>query len=152
VAVRDEGAGIAVDDRERIFDRFYRMAGHERITGTGLGLPIARELARAMGGDLDVASVPGVGSSFVLVLQGPTGADLENVQAGLAETLHDEEMRLEERAVLRAMALGPRPRLVVATPSAEPPVAPSGTTPSGPRPQLRAIGGRSSSTVDRARV
>jgi signal transduction histidine kinase len=74
LAVRDEGPGIANDDRERVFERFYRIADHEPITGTGLGLPIARDLARAMGGELDVASVPGVGSSFVLVLPGPAGA------------------------------------------------------------------------------
>ena len=50
------------------------MADHEPMTGTGLGLPIARELARAMGGELDVASLSGIGSSFVLVLPGPAGA------------------------------------------------------------------------------
>ena len=47
------------------------MAGHDRITGTGLGLPIARDLARAMGGDLVVASVPDAGSTFLLALPGP---------------------------------------------------------------------------------
>ena len=57
LAVRDDGIGIAPEDRIRIFERFYRMASHERVNGTGLGLPIARELARAMGGELDVASV-----------------------------------------------------------------------------------------------
>ena len=56
IAVRDEGPGIDAEDRARIFERFYRMADHERVTGTGLGLPIARDLARPMGGDLDVAS------------------------------------------------------------------------------------------------
>ena len=71
LAVRDEGPGIASRGPRRVFERFYRMADHEPITGTGLGLPIARDLARAMGGELDVASVPGVGSSFVLVLPGP---------------------------------------------------------------------------------
>ena len=49
------------------------MADHEPITGTGLGLPIARDLARAMGGELEVASLSGIGSSFVLVLPGPAG-------------------------------------------------------------------------------
>ena len=52
IAVRDDGPGIPADDRSRIFERFHRMAGHERITGTGLGLPIARDLARQMGGDI----------------------------------------------------------------------------------------------------
>jgi signal transduction histidine kinase len=103
IAVRDEGAGIAADDRARIFERFYRMAGHDRITGTGLGLPIARELAHAMGGDLDVASVPGSGSSFVLALPGPAAIEATVVSETLTRTLLAEEIGLEERAVLRAL-------------------------------------------------
>ncbi|MFL5680627.1 MAG: sensor histidine kinase [Chloroflexota bacterium] len=106
VAVRDEGVGISPEDRARIFERFYRMAGHERITGTGLGLPIARDLARAMAGDLDVASVPGSGSSFVLVLPGPAGAEPNAVGAATTRAITAEEVRLEERAVLRAIASG----------------------------------------------
>ena len=66
------------DDRPRIFERFHRLAGHERITGTGLGLPIARDLARRMGGDLEVASVPGSGSAFVLALPGPAAVELRS--------------------------------------------------------------------------
>ncbi len=71
IAVRDDGPGIAVEDRARIFERFYRVDAHAAISGTGLGLAIARDLARAMGGDLAVASVQESGSSFVLVLPGP---------------------------------------------------------------------------------
>ena len=116
VAVRDQGSGIAPADRARIFERFYRMSGHERITGTGLGLPIARDLARAMGGDLDVASVPGSGSSFVLVLPGPAHVDSDVVRAVLDRAAAAEEIRLEEVAVLRALQVAghgaPRPRLV----------------------------------------
>ncbi|HET9613301.1 MAG TPA: HAMP domain-containing sensor histidine kinase [Candidatus Limnocylindrales bacterium] len=105
VVVRDDGSGIPAEDRSRIFERFHRMAAHERIDGTGLGLPIARDLARRMGGDLDVASVPGSGSAFVLVLPGPTGADAAAVAATLAEALEREEVALEERVVRRAMAV-----------------------------------------------
>jgi signal transduction histidine kinase len=110
VAVRDEGVGIALDDRPRIFERFYRVAGDERITGTGLGLPIARDMARAMAGDLDVASVPGSGSSFVLVLPGPAGAEPTAVASATTRAVADEEVRLEERAVLRAIASSPSER------------------------------------------
>ena len=106
LTVRDDGAGISADDRVRIFERFHRTAGHERITGTGLGLPIARDLARQMGGDLDVASVPGAGSAFVLVLPGPAGADPNAIAATLAETLLEEEKHLEQEAVRRAIAVG----------------------------------------------
>ncbi|TMC62743.1 MAG: HAMP domain-containing histidine kinase [Chloroflexi bacterium] len=107
VAVRDEGVGIPPDDRARIFERFYRIAGHERITGTGLGLPIARDMARAMAGDLDVASVPGSGSSFVLVLPGPVGAEPTAVASATSRAVAEEEVGLEERAVLRAIASAP---------------------------------------------
>ncbi len=103
IAVRDSGEGIAAVDRARIFERFYRLPGHARITGTGLGLPIARELARAMGGDLDVASVVDSGSSFVLALPGPTKVGAELIATTLAGALAAEEIRLEEAAVIRAM-------------------------------------------------
>ncbi len=102
-AVRDEGPGIAADDAERIFERFYRMAAHERVTGTGLGLPIARDLARAMGGELDVRSLPGVGSSFVLVLPGPPGpTDAQQVERSVRAALDAEADRLITVGRLRA--------------------------------------------------
>ena len=110
VIVRDDGAGIEADDRARIFERFQRLPGHERIIGTGLGLPIALGLAREQGGDLDVASVPGSGSAFVLVLAGPATTDPDVIEATLARTLAAEEAGLEERAVLRA--IGGRSRSV----------------------------------------
>lgn len=106
LTVRDDGAGIAADDRVRIFERFHRMAAHERITGTGLGLPIARDLARRMGGDLDVASVQGAGSAFVLVLPGPAGAAPDIIAATLADALLGEEDRFEQALVRRAITAG----------------------------------------------
>ena len=112
IAVRDEGSGILAGERDLIFDRFYRMADHDRTPGTGLGLPIARELARAMGGDLDVASVPGSGSSFILALPGPTSVDRDVLEVALVRAIATEEIRLEERAVLRAIRASewePRP-------------------------------------------
>ncbi len=103
VAIRDEGGGIDADDRARIFERFYRMAGHDRITGTGLGLPIARDLARSMGGDLAVASVPGSGSTFVLAMPGPTAVAPEVIASSLEGALAAAELQLEEQAVRRAI-------------------------------------------------
>jgi len=110
LAVRDQGPGIASEDLERVFERFYRMADHERITGTGLGLPIARDLARAMGGELDVASVPGIGSSFVLVLPGPAGAvPIAAMEAATAAALAVETEHLQTLGLLRAGAAAGRP-------------------------------------------
>lgn len=106
VTVRDDGAGIPIEDRDRIFERFHRMAGHERITGTGLGLPIARDLARRMNGDLGVASVPDAGSAFVMVLPGAAEVAPETVAAALAGCLAREEQTFEEQLVRRAVAAG----------------------------------------------
>jgi signal transduction histidine kinase len=106
VAVRDDGPGVPADDRDRIFERFHRMAAHERVTGTGLGLPIARDLARQMDGELEVASVAGDGSSFVLALPGPAGADADVVVSTLLRAIAVEEQLLEERAVRRAIEAG----------------------------------------------
>jgi signal transduction histidine kinase len=121
IVVRDDGGGIASEDRSRIFERFYRLAGHARITGTGLGLPIARDLARQMGGDLDVASVPSSGSAFVLVLAGPADIEPDAITETLGRALIAEEVGLEERAVLRAM--GRRSR--GGSPGSDNPVGPS---------------------------
>jgi len=101
--VRDDGEGIPADERSRIFERFQRMADHERVSGTGLGLPIARDLARQMNADLDVASVTGAGSAFILVLPGPADVDPEIIQASLAQAIDREEVELEERIVRRAI-------------------------------------------------
>ncbi|MFS0771374.1 ATP-binding protein [Sphingomonas sp. 1P08PE] len=70
VTVTDHGKGIAPQDQERVFGKFERVDPNE-IGGNGLGLFIARRLARAMGGDLTLASAPGEGARFTLTL--PTG-------------------------------------------------------------------------------
>jgi signal transduction histidine kinase len=64
VDVVDSGPGVAVADRERIFHPFIS----QDVDGTGLGLPIARELALALGGRVELSSAPGSGSRFRLVL------------------------------------------------------------------------------------
>lgn len=67
VAVEDTGPGIAADDLGGIFER-YRRAPATRVEGVGLGLFIARTIARAHGGDVAVASTPGEGATFTLRL------------------------------------------------------------------------------------
>jgi signal transduction histidine kinase len=103
IAVRDEGPGIGAEDRQRVFDRFYRMADHERTAGTGLGLSIARDLARSMDGDLGVASALGVGSAFVLLLPGPAGPVEPDLLAEAVSTaLTEEADRLDALGAVRA--------------------------------------------------
>lgn len=67
VIVADQGRGIAPDDQARIFEKFERVDTTEQ-GGSGLGLYIARRLARAMGGDVTVDSAPGMGARFVFTL------------------------------------------------------------------------------------
>ncbi|MFA9439945.1 ATP-binding protein [Uliginosibacterium sp. sgz301328] len=69
--VADSGAGIAPDAQARIFEPFVQAGQAGTIRGTGLGLPISRRLARLMGGDIDVVSSPGLGSSFIVELELP---------------------------------------------------------------------------------
>lgn len=67
VIVADQGKGIADEDQTRIFEKFERVDPNEP-GGTGLGLYIARHLARAMGGELGVDSAPGQGARFTFTL------------------------------------------------------------------------------------
>jgi signal transduction histidine kinase len=68
--VRDEGLGIPAEEQNRIFDRFHRLDPEQTrgASGTGLGLYIARELARELGGLIVLESAPGEGSTFTLEL------------------------------------------------------------------------------------
>jgi signal transduction histidine kinase len=70
VTVRDHGLGIAREDQGKIFTRFGRLVTSENshITGAGLGLFLAREHARRMGGDITLESRPAEGSVFTLNL------------------------------------------------------------------------------------
>jgi signal transduction histidine kinase len=70
VRVRDTGIGIPADKLGAIFDPFVQVRSDLTRTaeGTGLGLAISRDLARGMGGDLEVESEVGVGSTFTLIL------------------------------------------------------------------------------------
>ncbi|MFL5479119.1 MAG: ATP-binding protein [Gemmatimonadaceae bacterium] len=70
VRVKDNGSGIPDDKVEQIFEPFVqlRSAGSLPTGGTGLGLPISRDLARAMGGEVTATSTVGVGSVFTLRL------------------------------------------------------------------------------------
>ena len=66
IAVSDTGVGLSPEECEHVFDRYYR-SGHPR-GGTGLGLSISRELVRLHGGDIDVSSEKGKGSTFLVTL------------------------------------------------------------------------------------
>jgi len=73
LTVTDTGPGITQDEIPRAFERFflYRRYNGDRLVGTGLGLAIVRELAQAMGGDVEVGSPAGAGASFTIQLPLP---------------------------------------------------------------------------------
>jgi len=66
--VQDHGIGIAPEDMKRLFVRFSRVSKLKDVPGTGLGLYLARELARLHKGEIAATSTPGEGSEFVLSL------------------------------------------------------------------------------------
>ena len=70
IVVRDTGMGIAEADQSRVFDRFFRVdkARARAMGGAGLGLSIAQWIVEAHGGEINVASTPGHGSTFTIVL------------------------------------------------------------------------------------
>ena len=86
VDVKDNGIGIKPEEQEKIFDKFYRAKDKRinNITGTGLGLALAREVARLHGGDISVESQVDRGSTFTLHL--PVRAPAEGASGGGAST------------------------------------------------------------------
>jgi signal transduction histidine kinase len=73
VEVRDRGPGMTASDAERVVDRFFR-AGSRDADGFGLGLSIAREVAHAVGGELEIVTRPGSGTTVRLRLKAAEGA------------------------------------------------------------------------------
>ncbi|HEX9923968.1 MAG TPA: GAF domain-containing sensor histidine kinase [Anaerolineae bacterium] len=69
ISVRDTGLGIAQNELEAVFDKFYRVPSHESTArGSGLGLPIAKKIIEAHKGDIWVESEVGTGSTFTFSL------------------------------------------------------------------------------------
>jgi signal transduction histidine kinase len=68
--VRDTGIGIEPEHLSRIFDEFFQLKNRtrDRSRGSGLGLSISKRLVEVMGGQLDVSSAPGQGSTFSVTL------------------------------------------------------------------------------------
>lgn len=70
LAIRDEGPGLPPGERDRIFEKFYRLERDEAssVVGTGLGLPLAKEIVEQHGGAITVESALGTGSTFIINL------------------------------------------------------------------------------------
>jgi two-component system OmpR family sensor kinase len=87
VAVHDRGPGLSPDERERVFERFYRAdpSRTRAAGGTGLGLSIVAALVAAHGGRVSVESEPGAGSTFAVDLPLRDGGDGEPGPRGSEE-------------------------------------------------------------------
>lgn len=81
IAVTDRGLGIAPDDQERVFERFFRVdkARSRQTGGTGLGLAIVKHVAANHGGAIKLWSKPGTGSTFTLQIPQDLTADIADI-------------------------------------------------------------------------
>jgi two-component system sensor histidine kinase KdpD len=81
ISVKDQGEGIEPDERNRVFDKFYRSARHDgrRAEGTGMGLAIARGIIEAHGGSIWVESAPGRGATFSFMIPVETRRDVKSI-------------------------------------------------------------------------
>jgi len=150
VEVEDTGPGIPADELPRLFARFYRAESAESsgTEGTGLGLSLARELARLHGGDISVASEDGRGSTFRMEIPREVAAPLERRRQlrrredRLAATWLESVVALEagrrgrSETLLADAALpvlGPAPGPAPAASRAGEPAPPAGPPPGAPR-------------------
>ncbi|MFZ4284491.1 sensor histidine kinase, partial [Streptomyces rhizosphaericola] len=81
--VVDRGRGVPDEAKERIFEPFQRYGDAPRGAGVGLGLPVSRGFAEAMGGTLDAEDTPGGGLTMVLTLTAAPGRDRDRDPATL---------------------------------------------------------------------
>ena len=95
--VRDQGPGISLEHQAHLFERYYVVGGADSAQGsTGLGLPLCRDIARLMGGDLAIESAPGQGTTALL--RWPAEA-LETAPASAAPALPRRFLLVEDAEV-----------------------------------------------------
>jgi signal transduction histidine kinase/DNA-binding response OmpR family regulator/tetratricopeptide (TPR) repeat protein len=121
LTVRDTGPGIAAAEQDRIFERFYQSPQRQAQGGTGLGLPLSRELATLLGGTLTLASVPGQGAAFTLRFPAPQLPATELAAVEEVDNSHqpagtaDEAAEAPDNQLVGHLAsnAAPRPRVLV---------------------------------------
>jgi signal transduction histidine kinase len=100
LSVSDTGCGIAEEDKEKVMSPFVQVGSQAKIKGTGLGLPICKQLAASMGGQLSFVSELGKGSTFTLELFNVKKADkaVAAEQAPAGETDKEKTRGAQEAA------------------------------------------------------
>ncbi|MQA60823.1 MAG: sensor histidine kinase [Actinophytocola sp.] len=114
IAVTDRGFGIAEDEQERVFERFYRVdKARSRATGgTGLGLAIVKHVAANHGGSVRLWSKPGTGSTFTLCIPAHRGSSKSGAAATRPATGTESDTRGQPRSRARQAEAKREARLV----------------------------------------
>ncbi len=103
-SVSDTGPGMDAEEQANLFEEFRQGAAGQRSGGTGLGLPLAQRYVALMGGQVEVVSTPGQGSTFAFALALPT--------AGAQDTQHADQ-------IVKALAPGQTVQILIADDVAE---------------------------------
>lgn len=100
IGVADSGIGIAPEYHEHIFEPFHQVSGSssDNTSGIGIGLPLARKLARLMGGDISFSSSVGTGTCFVLTLP---------VAAARQQSKQEHSPLIDQRRIHRVLPSSP---------------------------------------------
>ena len=99
VTVSDAGPGIPESEQERIFGDFTRLAGSDKVEGFGLGLSITRRLVDLLKGTLNVHSVVGQGSDFILTIPMPQSDRIDSKPQSVEESVSEETVLPVDRTV-----------------------------------------------------